>query len=154
MRKAHIAMSGLLVLIAGISVMNIGEKNASAMAAADDKAPPTPSAALDSAEDGRAALPQTPAQPIARAGETLLEQAIFDAFPETDAKSPAEKKKMAEASDFVAAAINLNGHLCARPVEMMQAGAGLYGIGCIARRDGQGRANYLVNTKTAEVSPI
>lgn len=94
------------------------------------------------------------AEPAPRVGETLYEQAIFDAFPQTPPKSRVAKKKAAEAADLISATINLNGHLCARPVEMQKAADGLYGISCISRRDGSGRSNYLLNIRSGAVSEI
>lgn len=93
------------------------------------------------------------AQPT-RIAASVLEQAIFDAFPETAPTTVAAKKKAVQASDFLAAAINSNGHLCAKPVDMQQADASHYGIRCVTRRSGEGRSNYLVNVQTGEVTPI
>ncbi len=87
-------------------------------------------------------------------GSTILEQAIFDAFPSSPPKSRSEKKKAAQAADFVGYAINSQGHLCARPIEAQKAAAEMYGVGCITRRDGYGRSNYLVNTRTGQVTEI
>lgn len=87
-------------------------------------------------------------------GSTILEQAIFDAFPSSPPKSRSEKKKAAKAADFVGYAINSQGHLCARPIEAQRAAAEMYGVGCITSRDGYGRSNYLVNTRTGQVTEI
>lgn len=87
-------------------------------------------------------------------GETIYEQAIFDAFPAVPLTSRSAKKKAAQAADFISATINSKGHLCARPIEMQKAANGLYGVGCVTRRNGYGRSNYLLNTRTGAVSEI
>lgn len=96
----------------------------------------------------------SPPESTARFGATMLEQAIFDAFPISTPATAVERKKASNASDFVAATINSAGHLCAKPVEMQQAAPGQYGIGCITNRSGSGRTIYLLDSRTGNVDPI
>lgn len=98
--------------------------------------------------------PTESTEPVQRTGSTMLEQAIFDAFPPTPPKTKAERRKAANAADFVGLAINAAGHLCARPIEAQEAAPGQYGVGCILRRDGYGRANYLIDSRTGSVDEI
>ena len=59
-----------------------------------------------------------------------------------------------EAEKAIRLAINLSGNLCAKPIEVREVGANLYGVHCITNRDGTGRSNYLVNSRTNEVDKI
>lgn len=112
-------------------------------------------AAIGSQPNIAAPLPLAAPNPaISPSGETIYEQAIFDAFPAASPSSRTQKRKVSQASDFVRATINSNGHLCARLLEMQKAADGLYGIGCVTRRDGYGRSNYLLNIRTGAVSEI
>lgn len=61
---------------------------------------------------------------------------------------------MDDVDRMIGATINLNGYLCARPIEVAEAGTGLYGVRCITRRDGTGISDYLVNARTNDVEPI
>ena len=61
---------------------------------------------------------------------------------------------MDEVDKMIGTVINLNGHLCGRPIQVREAGTGLYGVRCITRRDGTGISDYLVNSRTNEVEPI
>lgn len=78
----------------------------------------------------------------------MLEQAIFDAFPRGGGGGNANAKS------FIAATINSSGYLCAQPIEMADAGGGQYGIGCTTNRNGTGKSNYLIDTRTGRVSQI
>lgn len=82
-------------------------------------------------------------------GATMLEQAIIDAFITTEGG-----QKTTNARDFVGAAINSQGHLCAGAVEAQKAASDMYGVGCVTNSNGGGRSNYLVNTRTGSVTPI
>lgn len=82
-------------------------------------------------------------------GSTMLEQAILDVFI-----APQAGQTASNAKDFVGAAINSQGHLCARAVEAEKAASEMYGVGCVTSSDGYGRTNYLVNTRTGDVTPI
>lgn len=87
-------------------------------------------------------------------GRNMLEQAIFDTFSNTAPKTKADKKKTGQAADFVGATINSQGYLCHRPVEVVEAADGQYGIGCITHRSGNGRSIYLVDVRSGSVSPL
>ena len=91
---------------------------------------------------------------VPRVGSTMLEQAIFDAFPLTPPTTKAERRKASNAADFVGATINSAGHLCAELVEAQQAAPGQYGVGCVKYRGGGGRANYLIDSRTGSVDEI
>ncbi len=84
----------------------------------------------------------------------MLEQAILDAFPTKAPRSAAERRKTANAADYVASAINSKGHLCAKPVEMRLAAPGQYGIGCVKYRSGEGAGIYLVDSRTGSVDEL
>lgn len=87
-------------------------------------------------------------------GSNLLEQAILDAFPETAPATNEARRTASKASDFVGAAINSAGHLCAHPVEAERVAVGQYGIGCIRERSGGERVNYIIDVRTGSVSEI
>jgi hypothetical protein len=67
---------------------------------------------------------------------------------------PVRMGDLDEAEKAIRFAINLSGHLCAKPIEVREVGANLYGVHCITNRDGTGRSNYLVNSRTNEVDKI
>ena len=51
--------------------------------------------------------------------------------------------------------INVNGYLCAKPVEIVPtASVGVYRVQCITNRSGRGISNYFVNGMTNEVTEI
>lgn len=78
-----------------------------------------------------------------------------EAKASTKAKSgPIKLSDLDEADRAIRRAINVSGHLCARPIEVVQAATDLYGVQCITNRDGTGISNYLVNARTSEVDPI
>lgn len=93
-------------------------------------------------------------------------ESTTDAPPSTTALPPAAnaapppKPKPIKLSDLdesdraIRLAINQSGHLCARPIQVQEAGTGLYGVQCITNRDGTGLSNYLVNSRTNEVQEI
>lgn len=101
-----------------------------------------------------AAVPDTPPPSGPPSGSNILEQAILDAFPSTPPKTKAAKRTAKNAADYVAAAINATGHLCAKPIEAQRAATGQYGIGCIKYRNGGGTANYLIDVRTGRVNEI
>jgi hypothetical protein len=108
---------------------------------------PTPSTPVASIPD--AAPPKGPPT-----GSNILEQAILDAFPPTAPKTKAAKETAKNAADYVGAAINAAGHLCAKPIEARQAATGQYGIRCAKYRNGSGMATYLVDVRTRSVDEI
>ena len=126
-----------VVFIALLVVRSVGQ-NTSQPAA---KAAPTPQAT-------------TAAPSNKRVGSTMLEQAIFDAFPTSPAKTKAERKTVQNAAAFVASTINAAGYLCAKPIEMQVAVPGQYGVSCLKYRGGGGRANYLIDASTGSVDEI
>ena len=67
---------------------------------------------------------------------------------------PVKPGDLDDAEKAIGLAINLAGYLCAKPTEVVEAGPQLYGVHCITNRDGTGRSNYLVNSRTHEVTPI
>lgn len=98
--------------------------------------------------------PKRPIAETVKIGSSIYEQAIFDAFPESPPTSQKLKKKASQASDFLAATINTQGYLCARPMEALKAADEMYGVGCVTNRNGYGRTNYIINTRSGEVSKI
>lgn len=103
--------------------------------------------------------PARESQPI-NTQEHKVESTKATVEPKPIAKSapnesrPSKSADLDDAARAVALVINLNGYLCAKPIEVRQAGADLYGVRCIMYRSGEGRANYLVNTRSNEVSEI
>ena len=62
---------------------------------------------------------------------------------------------MDDADKMIGAVINLNGYLCARPIQVQPTEyENVYGVQCITRRDGTGISNYIVNSRTNEVTKI
>lgn len=59
-----------------------------------------------------------------------------------------------DADKAIRFAINRKGFLCAKPIEVVTVDPSLYGVNCITNRDGTGRSNYLVNSRTGSVEPI
>ena len=76
------------------------------------------------------------------------------------ASAPAKPVRMKDlppqddADRAIGAAINLNGHLCARPIMVQEVATQMYAVRCITRRDGTGMSDYLVNSRTSEVEAI
>lgn len=67
----------------------------------------------------------------------------------------ADLPPMDDADRMIGAVINLNGHLCARPTLVQPTGSqDLYAVQCITYRSGKGISNYLVNSRTNEVTKI
>lgn len=75
-------------------------------------------------------------------------------------QAPSSKPRPVKTADLdnadraIAATINLNGYLCAKPIEVRYAATDLYGVRCITNRNGTGISDYLVNSRTGEVSVI
>jgi hypothetical protein len=67
---------------------------------------------------------------------------------------PVKMNDLDEAEKAIRLAINLSGHLCAKPTEVREVGPNLYGVHCVTNRDGTGSSNYLVNSRTNEVDKI
>lgn len=149
-KHVKIMIAAPLVFIGGLSVFQAAGRQEQADSILADTRRPRQEAAQTSTSVFKSA----DAPGTGKTGSTVIEQAIFDAFPKTTPTSPAARKKVAQASDFLAAAINIEGHLCARPIEARQADNNHYGIGCIERRAGERRINYLVNVHTGSVTPI
>lgn len=148
-----IALIGLLGMVGGITALQQLGSNLEQEFVAQAAAEPVADAAIAAP----AAPPPSKAQPktVAR-GDTILEQAIFDAFPATRPTSAADRKRSSNAKDFISAAINTQGYLCAEPVEMAKAQSqeNIYGIKCVMNRDGTGVAGYIVDAGTGLVMPI
>jgi len=53
--------------------------------------------------------------------------------------------QMKAAADFVGVLINSNGHLCAQVSNVEPVGNSKFEVTCVERRDGSGRAKYIVN---------
>ncbi|MGB3472271.1 MAG: hypothetical protein WBA51_15765 [Erythrobacter sp.] len=111
-------------------------------------------------EPGSAALAQTSTGPFGEvdlAGEEA-ENDVVEGFkvPEPTPAKPASSasKDMDQVDHMIAATINLSGNLCARPIEVRDAGDGLYGVRCITNRNGTGMSDYIVNSRNSEVIPI
>ena len=90
----------------------------------------------------------TPIQSVRSRRANMFEQAILDAFP------PDRSFGNTSARDFIAARINSAGYRCATPIEMAQAAAGQYGVGCITNRSGYGKSNYLIDTRSGHIVEI
>ena len=103
-------------------------------------APPTPTASL---------APIVNVSP----SPTAAMPAFVDLSPSAKPK-PIKLADLDESDRAIRRAINLSGHLCARPTEVRSVGADLYGVHCITNRDGTGGSNYLVNSRTNEVNEI
>lgn len=138
------AALGAVVLVGSVPALQAIGSDA---AAGTEVAKPRPSTEVTSTDPA-------PVDAEPKVGSSILEQAIFDAFPAKEPSSRSAKEKMSNAADFLSMAINSEGHFCARPIEAQQASADLYGVGCVTRRDGYGRANYLLNIRSGEVTPI
>ena len=144
---------GSVGVIAGLSTLQaIGQNGKDELPEIDVTAIASESAQL--ASEAAAIAAKASAEAAPRAASSMLEQAIFDAFPSAAPTSRSAKKTASQAADLVGITINSQGHLCARPIEMQKASDGLYGIGCVTYRDGYGRSNYLVNVRTGEVTEI
>lgn len=152
-KVAKVMLFGSLVVFVSITGLQAIGSSVEAEFAAQNAGATVSKTDVSSAEVPSPSLAST-AAPIQRAGSTILEQAIFDAFPPTPPKTKAERRKAANAADFVGAAINAAGHLCARPIEAQEAAPGQYGVGCLTRRDGSGRSNYLIDSRTGSVDEI
>jgi len=145
---AKFAAIGGAALILGMGAVWIAGAETSANLGSD--ADPNEVAVADVDRD--ASAPQSANEPAGNT--TLLENAILEAFDGNEGRTPAETENWHNSVDYVRAAINAEGFLCAVPYEMQEASDGVYGIGCIMNRDRTGKANYLVNTRTGEVTRI
>lgn len=95
-------------------------------------------------------------QPPAAAAPVLAPEPAVP-MKTTEAKPALPRIKLDDLDDAEKAirlAINVSGHLCAKPTEVREVGPSLYGVHCITNRDGTGRSNYLVNSRTNEVDRI
>lgn len=151
-KTKSLVIGGIVAVGLITSMQSLDDELASTFAAASsEQAGPGRGAAAVVSEEPIAS--QTVAV-IAAHGSTMLEQAILDAFSASSSNSAAERNRASNAQDFVEASINAKGYLCADAVEMQQAAPGQYGIGCIANRDGSGRAIYLIDSRTGNVDLI
>lgn len=91
----------------------------------------------------------TVAQPETSSPQTRVTRAEPFSKPQ-----PVRLDDLDEAEKAIRLAINLSGHLCAKPTEVREVGPNLYGVHCITNRDGTGGSNYLVNSRTNEVDKI
>jgi hypothetical protein len=142
-----------LVIIAGISMMQTGRQTVQAEGTVAVRAPEVPASSAASIPLAPSSQNTSAPQPT-RSGASMLEQAILDAFPNTQPMTAPAKTRASQASDLLAAAINSKGYLCAQPVEAQKADASHYGVRCITRRSGEGRSNYLFDVQTGEVTPF
>lgn len=131
----------------------------SALAALQDisksSAPALPERTEAAAIDRVKATPEPAKLPSGSDGTESKQHTAADLAPsETSKPKPIRMTDLDDADRLIRLAINLNGYLCAKPIEVRPAGNDLYGVRCIMYRSGQGRANYLVNTRTNEVSEI
>lgn len=136
MRKA-MKSAGVVLLVVGtyFGILGLGSLGRSVDAGAVEAANAEPKVAVEEAE--QKSVP-------------ILEQAIFDAFPADGSKGSEDAK------DFIAAAINTKGYLCADPVKAAKAESqeNIYGIKCVMNRDGTGVAAYIVDVGTGLVMPF
>ncbi|MBL9070595.1 MAG: hypothetical protein JNM03_11480 [Sphingopyxis sp.] len=135
-KLGKIALGTTVVFVGGIwALQAIGSNVESTFAEEDGRN-------LAVAENSsKVAQPATAAPPIA------------DAAPPSKPE-PVRMGDLDEAEKVIRLAINLSGNLCAKPIEVRKVGANLYGVHCITNRDGTGRSNYLVNSRTNEVDKI
>ena len=150
-----IALGTAAVFVGGIwALQAVGSNVESTFAEVDAQESAVPLATVTHAVAPETASSAKPASAPVKVGATMLEQAIFDAFPKTEPTTKAAKTKASQASDFLSAAINLKGHLCAQPAAIQQADASHYAVGCVTLRNGSGKSIYLVNVHTGSVTPI
>lgn len=153
-KMTKIALIGLLGMVGGITALQqLGsnlEKDFAAQAAAE------PIVETADAAPVAAHSPSEAQSSMVARGDTILEQAIFDAFPASKSTSASDRERSSNAKDFISAAINTKGYLCAEPVEMVKAQSqeNIYGIKCVMNRDGTGVAGYIVDAGTGLVMPI
>lgn len=152
---AKAGLIGLLAMVGGITAMQeLGsnlEENFAAQAAVE------PAVGMSVAAPGSVPTPSNIAQSIGSArGATILEQAILDAFPASKPTSASDRKRASNAKDYISAAINVKGYLCAEPIEMAKAESqkNIYGIKCVMNRDGTGIAGYAIDVGTGLVIPL
>jgi len=86
--------------------------------------------------------------------ETSSPQTLVTGAAPLPKPQPVRMDDLDEAEKAIRLAINLSGHLCAKPTEVREVGPNLYGVHCITNRDGTGGSNYLVNSRTNEVNKI
>ena len=159
-KATKIVLFGALGLVGSIGALQAIGRDGEDSRALQTEAAAAASEAAQAASEAVAAASLASGQASAAvagappSASSVWEQAVFDAFPVTAPKTLRARKTASQAADMIGFAINSNGHLCARPVEMQRVSDGLYGIGCITRRDGSGRSNYLLNVRTGEVSEI
>lgn len=154
-KMTKVALIGLLGMVGGITAMQkLGsnlEEEFAAQAAVE------PAVGTSVAAPVPIPSPSNNAQTIGNArGATILEQAILDAFPVSKPTSASDRKRASNAKDFISAAINVKGHLCAEPIEMVKAESqkNIYGIKCVMNRNGTGISGYIVDVGTGLVMPI
>lgn len=104
------------------------------------------------AEDAQSLATATPSATITRPATVAPPAPEMVTAP--PAPQPVKMNDLDDAEKAIRLAINLSGNLCAKPIEVREVGANLYGVHCITNRDGTGRSNYLVNSRTNEVDKI
>jgi hypothetical protein len=104
-------------------------------------------------EDARNLASANTLAPVAQL-ETSSSQAPVAGAAPPPKPQPVRMDDLDEAEKAIRLAINLSGHLCAKPTEVREVGPNLYGVHCITNRDGTGGSNYLVNSRTNEVDKI
>ncbi len=145
-KVVKLVLFGSLGMIASISALqaigstseDVSATHRAAVPETATDAPPTASA------PGAATLPPT---------STTALPIVADAVPSPKPK-PVKLADLDEADRAIRLAINQSGHLCARPTEVREVAADLYGVHCITNRNGTGGSNYLVNSRTNEVEEI
>ena len=140
--KANIALFGGLAALAAVSIMHgAGQNLESDFAAANESQRASASIAgeIAPASPVAAVEPQPASQPMSE--EQRLDLANVD-------------PQMKQASDFMSALINANGHLCASISNVVPRDDGTYRVTCVVHNDGRDRATYRVNGETSEATPI
>lgn len=152
-KATKIILFGVVGMVAGIAALqNLGNDLEGEFAAQNSLAVTTQPTRVD--PSAVAATADGAPVDAVRTGSTMLEQAIFDAFPPTRPQTKAARRNAKNAADFVGATINSAGHLCVRLIEVQEAAPGQYGVGCVKYRAGGGRANYLIDSRTGSVDEI
>lgn len=97
----------------------------------------------DAAAEAKAA-PAVSAGPVAKS-------ATAEALP-----APTVDAEVEQAEHAVAALINLNGHLCAKPVDVrpLTVKQGTFEVTCIEYRGGSGKVRYLVDASSGTAAPL
>lgn len=107
-------------------------------------------------DDGEAAPTQAATAPTQQVTTGAASSQASEPSPPLPTPKPQKIKRgdLDPADRAIALAINLSGNLCAKPIEVREAGTQLYAVRCITNRNGTGMSDYFVNSRTNEVKPF